>query len=46
MSDWLTSDIRQAFLNKRVTLWLGPCYGWKDGTPGDERPRDEHDDVV
>ena len=46
MSDWMTSDIRQAFVNQRVTLWLGPRYGWKEDAPEEERPRDSNDEAL
>ena len=43
MSDWITSEIRQAFLNRRVTLWIGPSYGWQPGSSNQERVRNEAD---
>jgi hypothetical protein len=46
MSDWMTSDITQAFLNQRVTLWLGPHYGWQKGDPEAERPCDNNDNAL
>lgn len=42
MIKWLTSDIRQAFLNQRVILWLGQSYGWQSGLTN-ERLQNEAD---
>jgi len=46
MEDWITSEIRQAFLNRRVTLWLGPSYGWEPGTSNKERNRNAADESL
>jgi len=46
MSDWITADIRQAFQNQRVTLWLGPTYGWSADSPDQERARDDNDTAL